>query len=78
MRHERAQRLFQLLAFHNHIDHAMLQKKHRPLKLVRQLLLDRLHDHAGTGKADQGLRFGDDHIAQHGDARGHAPERGIG
>jgi hypothetical protein len=56
----------------------MLQQKFRSLKLIRQLLFNGLLDHAGTGKADQRFRFGQNHIPQHGDAGGDAPERGIG
>ena len=78
MRDEGAQSVFQLSTLHNHIDHAMLQQKFRPLKLIRQLLLDRLLDYAGAGKTDQRFRFGQDHIAQHRNAGGHAPKRGIG
>ena len=39
---EGAERFFQLLALDDHIDHAMLKKKLRPLKLIGQLLLDQI------------------------------------
>jgi len=48
------------------------------LKLVGQLLFNGLLDHAGTGKPDQRFRFGQDHIAQHGDTGRDTPERGVG
>src|SRR6476646_6045241 len=75
---ESAESLFELLALDNHIDHSVLQKKLRTLKLIRELLLDGLLDHPRTSKADQCLRLGQDHVTQHGNAGRDAPEGRIG
>src|SRR6185436_4976268 len=53
MGNERAQCFFELFALHDHVEHAMLQQKFGPLKLIRQLLFNGLLDHAGAGKPDQ-------------------------
>ncbi len=44
----------------------MIQQILGALETFGQFFTDRLFDDAGTGKADQGVRFGDLHIAQHG------------
>src|SRR5688572_30890204 len=62
---ESAQRLLELLALDNHVDHPVFQQKLGSLKLVRQLLLDGLFDHPRPGKPDQSLRFGNDDVAKH-------------
>ena len=41
---ESAESLFELLALDDHIDHSVLQKKLRTLKLIRELLFDGLLD----------------------------------
>ena len=46
MSDQRADRFFQLLAFDNHVNHAVIEQEFGSLELVRQLLFDRLLDHA--------------------------------
>ena len=60
------------------IDHSVFEQKFAALKTFRQFLADGLLDHARPGKADQRLRFGDDHVAEHRKARGHAAGRRVG
>ena len=72
---ESAERFFQLLALDDHVDHAMLKKKFRPLKLIGQLLLDRLLDDTGTGEPDQRLRLRDVQVAERAE-RGDRAARG--
>src|SRR5688572_11514463 len=55
-------------AVHDQIEHAVLDQELAPLKAVRQLLADGLLDDAGTGKADERLRFGDVEVAEHREA----------
>ena len=50
-----ADRLFQLLALDDHVDHPMVEQKLRPLELVRQLLLDRLLNDARAGESGSAL-----------------------
>src|ERR1043165_382907 len=42
------------------VDHAVTNEKFRSLKILRQLLSNRLFDHARARESNQGLWFGDD------------------
>src|SRR5512146_1971101 len=63
-----------VLARNNHVDHAVIEQELRALEPGRELLLDRLFDHPGTGETDEALRLRDDDVAEHGKARGHPAE----
>src|SRR3990172_995875 len=62
----------------DHIHHAVLQEKLRPLKTRGKLLFDRLFDNARSRKTDEALRLGENDVAEHGEARGNSAEGGIG
>ena len=49
----------QILARHDQVDHAVLEQELRALEAGRQLLADRLLDHARAGEADQRIGLGD-------------------
>ena len=61
------ERRLEILARHDHVDHAVLEQELRALEARRQLLADRLLDHARPGEADQRIGLGDDDVAEHRD-----------
>jgi hypothetical protein len=67
----------QILALHDHVHHAVLHQELGALEALGQLLADGLLDHPRSGEPDQGLGLGDDHVAQHGEAGGHAAGGGV-
>ena len=70
--------VLELAPIDDHVQHAVLEEELAALEALGQLLPDGLLDDARAGEADQRLRLGDVHVAQHGEARGHAAGRGIG
>ena len=68
----------QLVAMHDHVDHAVIAQIFGLLKAVRQLLADGLLDDARTGEADQGAGLGDVDVAEHRIGCGDAAGRRIG
>ena len=72
------QRLAQLVAMHDHVDHAVRQQVLGLLEALGQLLADGLLDHARAGEADQRAGLGDVHVAQHGVGGGDAAGGRIG
>ena len=72
------QRLAQLVAVHDGVDHAVLEQVFRALEARRQLLADGVLDHARAGEADEGVGLGDMDVAQHGERGRHAAGRRIG
>ena len=60
------QRLAQLVAVHDHVDHAVRQQVLGLLEALGQLLADGLLDDARAGEADERAGLGDVHVAQHG------------
>ena len=77
-RHSRAERRPDLVAMHDHVDHAVLFQILGALKAVRQFLADRLLDHARAGKTDQRAGLGDMDVAEHRVGRGDAAGGRIG
>ena len=71
------QRIAQLVAVDDHIDHAVGQEVFGLLEALGQLLADGLLDDAGAGEADQRPWLGDLHVAQHGVGGGDAAGGGI-
>src|SRR3989338_10795222 len=66
----------QLLAVHDPVDHAVLKQELGGLETLRQLLTDRLLDHARPRESDERPGLGEDEIAQTGEARpGAGPRR---
>ncbi len=59
------ERRFQLMAMHDHVDHAVGEQIFGALEAIRQLLADGLLDHARAGKADQRTGLGEMNVAQH-------------
>ena len=53
---------FEFFAVSNEIDEAVLEEELGALEAFGEFAADGLLDHAGSGKADEGLGFGDDHI----------------
>ena len=68
----------EVFAVDDEIDEAVLLEELAPLKPFGQLDLDRVPDRARPGEADQRLGLGDDEVAEHGEARGHAAGRRVG
>jgi len=60
------------------IDHSLGEQELGPLESFRQLLIDRLLDHARSGEPDQRPRLRQDHVADGGEAGRHAPRRRVG
>src|SRR5262245_47706702 len=60
------------------VDESMLKQEFAGLKAFRKLDADRGLDRARPGKANQGLGFGEDEIAQRGKTGGNASHRRIG
>ena len=59
--------IFRLFSTRNNgIDHAMIHQIFRCLEIFRQFFTNRFFDHAATGKANDGARFGNLNIAKHG------------
>ena len=77
-RQSRATRRAELVAVHDHVDHAVLEQIFGALEALRQLLADRLLDDARAGEADQRARLGDVDVAEHGVGGGDAAGRRIG
>ena len=75
---EPRQGLAQLVAMHDHVDHAVLGQIFGALESFRQFLADGLLDHARAGEADQRAGLGDLHVAQHRVGRGDAAGGRIG
>ena len=65
-------------AVDDHVDLAFLQEEFGALEAFGKLFTHGLLDHARTGKADQGLRFGDDDVAHEGERRRHTAHRRVG
>jgi len=53
MAEELVERFLQMLAFHDHVNHAVVHQKFGALEGVRQLLFNRLLNHPRAGEADQ-------------------------
>ena len=70
--------LAHFLPLDDQVDHAVVEEIFGPLKPFRKLLADGLLDHPGTGKADEGLGFGDIDVPEHGETGGHPAGGGIG
>ena len=66
------------VAVDHHVDHAVIAQIFRTLEAFRQLLADRLLDHARPGKADQSAGFRDVDIARRRVGGGDAARRRIG
>src|SRR5690349_936210 len=62
----------QLPAVDDHVDGALLEQELGALEAFGQLLAHRLLDYARAGEADQRLRLGEHHVADHGEARRNA------
>ena len=62
----------------DHVDEAVLEHELGGLEAVGQLDFDRLGNGARAGETDDGPRLGDDHVAQHGEARGDAAGGRVG
>src|SRR5581483_4681884 len=63
---------------HNGIKKAVLQKKLAALETLGQFLTNRLFDDSRTGETDQGSRFSDVQISEHGEARRNTACRRVG
>ncbi|MMZ68990.1 hypothetical protein D1872_317450 [compost metagenome] len=63
----------QLFAMDDHVQLTVLQIELRRLKIIRQLLANRLLDHDPAGKTEYRAGFGDNDIAKHGEAGRNAP-----
>ena len=77
-RQQLAYRERNLATRNNGIAKAVLQQKLGALESLGQALVHVLLDHARAGKCRQGIRLGQDNVALHGKARGHASGRGVG
>src|ERR1043165_10280759 len=66
-----------LAAVNDGVEHAVFEEELGALEILRQLLTDGLFDDAWTGKTDQGFWLGDNQVAEHGEARGHAARRRV-
>src|SRR5207302_1562208 len=75
---EGGQELLQIFAFHDGVDHAVSEQELGQLKTFRELLADRLLDHARAGKGDERFGLGQNQIAQHRKGGGHAARCGVG
>ncbi len=60
------------------IDHSLLEQELGSLEPLGELLVDRLLDDAGPGKADQRLRLREDDVAHGREARRDAARRRMG
>ena len=60
------------LRVHDDVEEAVLEQELGALEAGRQRLPDGLLDDPWPGEPDQGVRLGDDHVAQHGEAGRHA------
>src|SRR2546429_616240 len=60
------------------VDHAVLQKKLGSLKVLGQLLPDRLFDHARAGETYESFRLSQDQITEHRKTCSHASGSWIG
>ena len=67
-----------LLAFHHHVQQAVLQEELSLLEACRKSLTDGLLDYPGPGKADEGSRLADIYIPQSGKAGRDPAGGGIG
>src|SRR2546428_5767742 len=67
-----------LAAIDDGVDHAVLQEKLGSLKVLGQLLPDRLFDHSRAGETDESFRLSQDQITEHRKTRGHASGSWIG
>src|SRR3990172_6989104 len=59
------QGLLQFLALDHKVHLAMILKKLGTLEAIGERLSDRLRDHPGAGKADEGARLSQDQVAEH-------------
>ena len=67
-----------LAAVDDHVDRAVLQQELGALEAFGQRFAHGLLDHARPGETDQRARLGDDHVADHREARRHAAHGRIG
>ena len=75
---EPADRLAELVAVDDHVDHAVVAQIFGALEAFGQLLADGLLDDARAGEADQRAGLGDMDVAEHGVGGGDAAGRRIG
>ena len=72
-----AERLGQILAVHDHVDHPVIEQIFGALEPLGKLLTNRVLDHALSGKADQRIGLADLNVAEHRIAGGDAACRRI-
>ncbi len=72
------QRRAQVVAVHDHVDHAVREQVLGALEAFGQLLADGLLDDARAGEADERPGLGDVHVAQHGIGGSDAAGGGVG
>ena len=77
-RQQLAYRERNLATRNNGIAKAVLQQKLGALESLGQALVHVLLNHARAGKCRQGIGLGQNNVALHGKARGHAASRGVG
>ena len=63
---------------HDGVDHAVVEQELGRLESFRQILAERLLDHARTGEPDHRARLGEDRVAEHRVAGAHAARRRVG
>src|SRR5262247_1344532 len=68
----------QLPPLHDHVDLAVLEQELRALEPLGKRLPDRLRDDAGAREPDESPGLGQDDVAEHREAGGHAAGSGIG
>ena len=77
-RQQMRERAAQLVALHDGVDQAVLERELGGLETLGQLLLDGVLDDALPREADERARLGQDDVALHGERRGDAARRGVG
>src|SRR6476661_8014560 len=68
----------QVLSFDNRIEHAVFEQELGALKTFRQLLFNRLLDHARPRETDLRSRLGNVEVPEHREARSNSTGRRIG
>ena len=75
---EQSEFFAQIFPFDHPVDQPFFQQEFGGLEAFGQFGVGGLLNHAGTGEADHGSRFGDNHVADRRETRGHAAVGRIG
>src|SRR5262245_62391227 len=77
-RENAAKRVLEFAPLDDQVELAVREQEFRPLEALGKRLPDRLGDDPRSGEPDQRARLGENDVAQHREARGHATGGGVG